>query len=85
MSATARIGDYEHITWTRQVKEGSLRTSNAEAKPALTRIEDIYRRDAAGEPVLCPMLAYYGAGRAWLPSAQRLAAEPKLNGLARRW
>jgi predicted ATP-binding protein involved in virulence len=85
IQATGRIGDHEHVTWTRQVKESSLRTSNAEAKPALTLIEDIYRRDAAGELVLCPVLAYYGAGRAWLPSTQRLAAEPKLNGPARRW
>lgn len=85
IQATGRIGDHEHVTWTRQIKKGSLRTSNAEAKPALMLIEDIYRRDAAGEPVLCPVLAYYGAGRAWLPSTQRLAAEPKLNGPARRW
>ncbi len=82
---SGQIGGYEHVTWARQVKEGGRRTTNIDAKEALDVVADIYRRDAAGEPIICPVLAYYGAGRAWLPSNQRLPAEAKPNGPARRW
>jgi predicted ATP-binding protein involved in virulence len=44
----------------------------------------MYRRDQAGESVLFPVIGYYGAGRAWLPSNQRVPG-PKPNGPARRW
>ena len=47
-------------------------------------VQNIYERDSAGENVLCPVLAYYGAGRAWLPSNQ-LTPKPHKNGPARRW
>lgn len=85
VAATGQIGDHAPVTWTRQIKEGSQRTTNVDAKAALEIVQDIYRRDMAGASVICPVLAYYGAGRAWLPSTQRLPAEPKLNGPARRW
>ncbi len=85
--ATGQIGDHSGVSWTRQIRSDSKskRTSNADAKKALEIIHAIYDRDATGEHVLCPVLAYYGAGRAWLPSNQRLPAESKLNGRARRW
>jgi len=80
--ATGRIGDHENVSWTRQ--RGGRRTSNAEAKEALGYVQELYARDAAGENVLCPVLAYYGAGRAWLASNERVP-KPKPNGPARRW
>ncbi len=82
--ATGRIGDCDSVSWTRQIRPDGKRTSNAEAKRALECVKEIYARDDAGEDVLCPVLAYYGAGRAWLPSNQRVP-EPKANGPARRW
>ena len=84
VGATGRIGDKEGITWTRQIREDGKRTSNKDAQAALAVIKDIYQRDAAGEQVLCPVIAYYGAGRAWHASNKR---EPKSasNGPARRW
>lgn len=83
--ATGQIADHQRVTWARQIKEGGRRTTNIDAKEALDVVGDIYRRDAAGEAIICPVLAYYGAGRAWLPSNQRLPAEAKPNGPARRW
>jgi predicted ATP-binding protein involved in virulence len=83
--ATGQIADHQHVAWARQIKEGGRRTTNIDAKEALDVVGDIYQRDAAGEPIICPVLAYYGAGRAWLPSNQRLPAEAKPNGPARRW
>lgn len=81
--AEGRIGDVENISWTRQIRQNGARTTNAEAKQALDVIREIYANDRAGKHVPCPVLGYYGAGRAWLPSNKRIKA--KGNGPARRW
>lgn len=83
--ALGKIGDHEKVEWTRQINADGKRTSNVKAKEALTYVKEIYARDSAGERVLCPVLAYYGAGRAWLPSNERIPKESKANGPARRW
>jgi predicted ATP-binding protein involved in virulence len=82
--ATGKIGEHDGISWTREIKQGGKQTNNANAKNALDYVRDIYAHDQAGESVLCPILAYYGAGRAWLPSNERVP-KPKANGPARRW
>ncbi len=84
--ATGQIGDEPDVSWTRRLEGGASKTSNRDAKHALAIVAEIYRRDIAGEHVLCPVLAYYGAGRAWLPSNQRIEAkETRRVGPARRW
>lgn len=83
--ALGQIGDHRDVSWTRQIRADQKRASNTEAKQALDYVREIYDRDSAGEQVLCPVLAYYGAGRAWLPSNERIPGEPKTNGPARRW
>ena len=84
VTATGRIGDNEDVSWTRQIRLDGKRTSNADSKRALALIRDIYARGNAGENVLIPVLAYYGAGRAWLPSNERIR-KAGANGPARRW
>jgi len=84
VQATGRIGDQQNVSWTRQIRHNGTRTSNADAKDALAHIRSIYTRDKEGEDVLCPILAYYGAGRAWLPSKTRVPTS-RTNGPARRW
>ena len=44
-----------------------------------------YSRDDAGEKVASPVIVYYGAGRAWIPSRSREAATLKVRGPVRRW
>ena len=83
--STGQIGDDEHVSWTRQIRKEGKRTSNVEAKEALAYVQKTYERDLAGEQVVCPVLAYYGAGRAWLSSNERIPAEAKLDLPARRW
>jgi predicted ATP-binding protein involved in virulence len=87
--AVGQIAEHTDVSWTRQIRRDQKRTSNGEAKQALEYVREIYSRDAAGEQVLCPVLAYYGAGRAWLPSNvpsnRRGPGEAKSNGPARRW
>lgn len=84
--ASGRIGSKENIEWTRQIRDDvkSKRTYNSEATEAVAEVLNVYHRDSKGENVLCPVLAYYGAGRAWLPSNERV---PRVisNGPARRW
>ncbi|HBL31136.1 MAG TPA: ATP-binding protein, partial [Acidobacteria bacterium] len=86
VKATGQISGFqEDITWTRR-PEGETETHHlSEISEALACILSIYRRDADGKAVLCPVLAYYGAGRAWLSSNQRMPPEAKSNGPARRW
>lgn len=83
--AEGRIGEREGVAWARQIREGGARTTNADAREALAIVKDLYRRDGEGEPVLCPVLAYYGAGRGWLASYERVPARGRPNGPARRW
>lgn len=72
------------LQWCRQIRREGARTTNTEAKQALDVVADVFLRDAQGEEVLCPVIAYYGAGRAWLPSRER-GPVGKSEGPARRW
>jgi predicted ATP-binding protein involved in virulence len=82
---TGQIGERSPVTWTRQIRATGKSTTNVDASEALEIIADIYRRDNANEQVVCPVLAYYGAGRTWLASNERIPKEAKSNGPARRW
>jgi predicted ATP-binding protein involved in virulence len=82
--AVGQVAGQGNVSWSRQIRATGTRTTNADAKEALALISQVYARDAAGEHVLCPLLAYYGAGRAWLPSNERVQ-KTKANGPARRW
>lgn len=84
VKATGTIAGQANISWTRQIRAAGTRTTNADAKEPLALIKQTFERDAAGENVLFPVVAYYGAGRAWLPSNERVP-KGKGNGPARRW
>ena len=84
ITAAGEIANSE-VQWCRQVREGGARTTNAEAKAALDVIKHHFLRVQSGENVLSPVIAYYGAGRTWLPSRDRNPKGKKVNGPARRW
>lgn len=66
------IGFRENLRWTRMIREGGTRTTNAEAREAEKSItETVQAAEAQSAPL--PVLAYYGAGRAWLPTNKRPA------------
>lgn len=83
VTAKGEIGG-QGLAWTRQIRSTGGRTSNVEAKEALEAVRSIFKLDASGAEQLVPIVAYYGAGRAWLPSNKRTAAG-KSNGPAKRW
>ena len=93
------IGELPLFKWTRQIRPTGQRTVNGDAKLALEAVKDMYKRDHARERVLFPLVAYYGAGRAWLPSNKPIpkqhadgswgsgafGAGPFGGGPSRRW
>ena len=65
-----QIGSHQQLSWTRMIREGGTRTTNAEARQAEAAIiETVQAAEAQQAPL--PVLAYYGAGRAWLPTNKR--------------
>jgi predicted ATP-binding protein involved in virulence len=83
VTATGEIAGHQDVVWTRENRGGDS-TNNSKAKRALEIIKGVYDQDRAGQRPVCPVLAYYGAGRAWLASNERVHAA-KVNGPARRW
>jgi predicted ATP-binding protein involved in virulence len=79
--ATGQIGNERETSW---ICEFDGRQSNVFESGGLAEIQDLYLEDSLGK-VLLPILAYYGAGRAWLPSNEPMPVGRKPNGPARRW
>ena len=84
ITATGEIAG-QHAQWCRQIRRRGARTTNVEAASALRIIENHFSQDSGGESVPSPVIAYYGAGRAWLPSRARSSTGLKARGPARRW
>lgn len=85
VKATGRIEDREDLVWEREIRPGKRKATNAGAKDALEVVADAYRRSNAEEQVLLPVIAYYGAGRAWLSHHDRPKSRSAASGRARRW
>lgn len=75
----------QQVEWCRQIRLGGSRTTNAAASKALRIIENHFLQDNTDEHIVSPVIAYYGAGRSWLPSRARSATGLKTRGPARRW
>ena len=73
------------VKWLRQIRAAGVRTSNAEAKGALDIIKRHYDQIHNGINMVSPVIAYYGAGRSWLPSRNRRFKRTTGRGPARRW
>ena len=84
ITAEGEISD-QPVRWQRQIRQRGSRTTNANAQEALKIIERHFARDEAGDELLSPVVAYYGAGRAWLPARDRTPKRRTRNAPARRW
>jgi predicted ATP-binding protein involved in virulence len=86
IKASGRI-EGQDIEWEQRIDAGRKRATNAGAKDALAIIAEAYRKAGTEEQVVLPVLAYYGAGRAWMAHHGR--PEPKTESAAsrqaRRW
>jgi predicted ATP-binding protein involved in virulence len=73
------------VQWLRQIKKNSSRTSNTEAKEALNIISKLFKQIESGDKIWLPVMAYYGAGRSWLPFNQRDPKAITKTSPSRRW
>ena len=74
-----------HLWWSRRMNFGRKRGAIAGTKRAMEVILEAYERAEGGEKILLPVIAYYGAGRAWLPDRERSKALWDKIEAARRW
>lgn len=85
IKAHGRIESHENVVWEQKIIEGKRRATSANSREALKIVQDAYARATASEEIILPIIAYYGAGRAWLAHRERSKARAKTNGPARRW
>ena len=85
VKATGQIENQKDLVWEHKIKPGKKKATNAGAKDALEVVAEAYRRANAEQHVLLPVIAYYGAGRAWLPHHERPKSRSAASGRARRW
>ncbi len=85
INVTGSLGNEQNINWLRQIPQLGSRTINKEAKTALDIISNLFEADRNGSKIWFPVIAYYGAGRAWLPSNQREQKAKQTINPSRRW
>lgn len=74
------------ISWGQSLDQGKRNISNRGSKDAIGLIEGAYSEIQDGNTRLLPVIAYYGAGRAWLPHNERKNVKAKSNGgRSNRW
>jgi predicted ATP-binding protein involved in virulence len=71
--ALGKIGSEERLRWNRMVLKSGGRTVSTESVEALSAIRNLVQ-EAERQRAPLPVLAYYGAGRAWMPSKKRAPA-----------
>ncbi|MEX1040848.1 MAG: AAA family ATPase [Pirellulaceae bacterium] len=69
--------------WAEQLLSGSRHKDLL--SPARDYIRGLYHRSSEGAEVLLPIVAYYGAGRAWLPHNERSRSPSRSYEPANRW
>ena len=73
------------VEWRRGIRTYGSRTTNADAASALRIIDNHYSQEGSAGSAPSPVIAYYGAGRAWLPSRTRSSPRLRARRPARRW
>ena len=82
--AIGQIEDRNNIAWEQSIAAGAKRASNVGAKDALNVVRNAIDRAQSAEKILLPVIAYYGAGRAWLSHRERTQRRPA-SKIASRW
>lgn len=82
------IGDIQgkpNLEWSALVKSAGKKVSRPDSEKAHEAIRETFAANSNGTRTLCPVVAYYGAGRAWLPSNRKGEKEKESHDVARRW
>lgn len=85
IQATGMVLDQSPVTWGPILPHGKSKANNTASKTVLKAIDAAYQRVSGGEAVLIPIIAYYGAGRAWLSHNERKKAKANGKSTSNRW
>ena len=88
VKAYGDIGDVKGLAWTSMIKAAGKKVSRPDSQQAHQTIQAIFEQNGNGTRTLCPVVAYYGAGRGWLPSNTKkgeAGKEKSSHDVARRW
>ena len=86
VSANGTILDKSNLSWSQELPVGKRNVSNVGSKEARKLIWNAYQSSQEiGSNILLPVIAYYGAGRTWLPHNKRTDYKAKSNGKSNRW
>ncbi len=83
VSAWGELSSGHRHQWTQEILSG--RKSKQHLKDARTFFADLFKQVVDGQNVTLPLIAYYGAGRAWLPHNERSKGVERSYEVARRW
>ena len=83
--ATGQLAEHEDVQWTSLIREPGKNVTRPDSQAALSAIRRVYSLNSNGKRTICPVIAYYGAGRAWLPSKQIGRKLLESHEPARRW
>ena len=75
--------DGQQVDWEQSIGVGRKKASTKGAREARKIVEQAFQRAQNGDNVVLPVIAYYGAGRAWLPHRDR--GEKNSPAPSRRW
>lgn len=82
--AFGSIGSRKSLEWEQHIRYGKKRVNITHCKSAVEIIKEEYELSRSNQRIL-PIIAYYGAGRAWLNRHERNQTKAKSTGPARRW
>jgi len=83
VSAWGLLLDEHKEQWTQEIVSGKKR--KVHLKEARAFVSEVFSRVTAGNDVTLPVIAYYGAGRAWLPHTERSPPAQRSYEKASRW
>ncbi|MEZ5385462.1 MAG: AAA family ATPase [Prosthecobacter sp.] len=88
VKAFGDIGEAKKVAWTSMIRAAGKKVSRPDSQKAHQTIQTIFEQNGNGTRTICPVVAYYGAGRAWLPSNTKKGdsgKEKASHDIARRW
>lgn len=85
VKATGQLEGAQTVQWTSSIREAGKNVTRPDSHTALATIRRVYAQNGNGTRTICPVIAYYGAGRAWLPSKQLGKRRQESHEPARRW
>ncbi|WP_223592641.1 AAA family ATPase [Neobacillus bataviensis] len=80
VSCKGEVGGHV-LTWSRAVNGKHGSTTSRDAKSIIKYASDLQRAVSKGEPVVLPVISYYGTGRVWVQKKDRMDIKRSHNRL----